>query len=163
MEQIPENTVVLDNVQRRRINILCKGTYELRPAVGKTYKMRHEFSSPWLNKCTVASQVSASCESHADRKKCSLPLPKRSRRKPAVQRGIQRIHPPTHRHHPTSSVRCFLRPRIPEFHGFPNLFYVNLQTLRRVNCLLQPFCVLWYKILSVSSSINPSIQKLIHT
>ena len=51
MEQIPENTVVLDNVQRRRINILCKGTYELRLAEGKTYKMGHEFSSPRLNKC----------------------------------------------------------------------------------------------------------------
>jgi hypothetical protein len=65
-------------------------------------------------------------------------------------------HPPTNtpihthrriqRHHPTSSVRCFRRPHVPEVHGFLNLFYMNWQKLWCVNCLFHPFCVLWYKI-----------------
>ena len=159
--------MVLDNVQRRRINILCKGTYELRPAVGKTYKMRHEFSSPRLNKC-ISCFPCLCFMSITRRHKKVFFAPSEETKRQTRSPTKDATHPPpnththrqTHTHYPTS---CFRRPRIPEVHGFRNLFYMNWQKLWCVICLLQPFCVLWYKILSVSSSINPSIQKLIHT
>lgn len=93
----------------------------------------------WVSRCLL----------HVSRTETRPNLPNRTGSEPAAQRGA----PHTHKYRDTSqrlSFRRFRRLRIRYVHGKKFSMYVDF--------LLQPFYVLWYRMLLVSSCINPSFK-----